>query len=302
MRPVCQDASGLEIGRMEKLEGKKLLVLFGSNMGTCEDFADRILRRGDAMGLVCSKAPLDALSGSSPIDLPKGEAGLVLVVTSTYNGQPPDNSKAFDAWMSSSAASEHMQGVRFAVFGCGNRQWAATYMAFAQKIQDTFESLGGECLAPFGQGDMDTGGAEMSFLSWYLEVCIQLLRSHQIQVPANIQEALYTRFPEHQAFLWTGMRKQDLNDAIKLRTFQQVKQRAQSAFLKGNNAWSAEVLCNRELVISTQGRSTRHVEIRVPEGFQYKTGDHLGVLGANPDEVVLSYLDRLQIAHDAFLF
>ena len=27
-------------------------------------------------------------------------------------------------------------GVRFAVFGCGNRQWAATYMAFAQKVQD----------------------------------------------------------------------------------------------------------------------------------------------------------------------
>lgn len=300
------EAAGLEIRRLKELEGRKLVVLFGSNMGTCEDFADRMLRRGEAMGLSCSKAALDSLcpsqgqgQGVEVIDLPKGDEGLVLILTSTYNGQPPDNAKGFDEWLGTSAAVQRVQGVRFAVFGCGNRQWAATYLAFAQKVQDAFESLGGVCLAPFGEGDMDSGEAEFSFARWDLGVCIALLRSHRIPVPEDIKEALYPRLPEYQAFLWTGKRLQDLDDHVVLSTAVDAKERAQSAFLKGNKSWSAEVICNSELVASGQGRSTRHVEMKLPEGIQYTAGDHLGVLGANPDEVVLAYLDRLKVAHDA---
>jgi len=55
---------------------------------------------------------------------------------------------------------------------------------------------------------------------------------------------------------------------------------------------------NHELC-TTPDRSTRHVEIQFPGSISYSAGDHLGLFGANPDEVVIDYLDHLNVAHDA---
>ena len=38
----------------------------------------------------------------------------------------------------------------------------------------------------------------------------------------------------------------------------------------------ASILENRELQSSSSERSTRHIEISLPEGATYKEGDHLG--------------------------
>ena len=49
-----------------------------------------------------------------------------------------------------------------------------------------------------------------------------------------------------------------------------------------------EVGANRELVDMTSpfGRSKRHLEVRLPEGANYRTGDHLAVLPENAPEQV----------------
>ena len=43
---------------------------------------------------------------------------------------------------------------------------------------------------------------------------------------------------------------------------------------------------NRELQSAAAERSTRHIEIDLPEGVSYRAGDHLGVLPENPAELV----------------
>jgi cytochrome P450/NADPH-cytochrome P450 reductase len=51
-------------------------------------------------------------------------------VTASYNGQPPDNAVKFCQKLRDPALpSDAFAGVEYGVFGCGNRDWSATYQA-----------------------------------------------------------------------------------------------------------------------------------------------------------------------------
>ena len=94
---------------MEKFEqqcGKMVLVLHGSSMSTCEGFV--AVGRGSELGLSCQGTRL----------------GLVLVVTSTHNGLPQDNTKVFLDWLPTNGASIALKNVAFIVFGAGSCQVA----------------------------------------------------------------------------------------------------------------------------------------------------------------------------------
>jgi len=299
---VSSTGPAVSFAKMEELKGRSLVVLYGSNMGTCEDFADRMCRHGEDLGLESVKHPLDAVCDDS-MKLPKGEEGLVVVITSTYNGQPPENARKFDAYIDGAhPAGAKFKDVRYAVFGCGNKQWAATYQKFPSKVTETLESLGGCCMAPLGEGDMDSGEVELEFARWTITFTVALLRAQNIAIPDNIKDALYPRLPQYEAFLWTGKKVRQLSIGSqdhRKSLLDEVRDRARSIFLKNNHAFLAHIVDNRELIRAEDGRSTRHIEISLPEGVTYVAGDHVGVLGANPSDVVLAYLDCLNIPHDS---
>jgi len=50
-----------------------------------------------------------------------------------------------------------------------------------------------------------------------------------------------------------------------------------SEFVKMNNAFRTKIRTNKELQSSSSGRSTRHIEFELPEGYTYTAGDHLAV-------------------------
>merc|ERR1719382_1036096 len=113
---------------------------------------------------------------------------------------------------------------------------------------------------------------------------------------------MYPKFPVYEAFRRLDFKADDIKAEDVDASLQYGKRQAVRTFLAGNKAFAAEVTCNRELLTTeAQGRSTRHIEVRLPEGTSYTAGDHLGVVGANPDEVVFAYMDWLGLAHDAVL-
>src|SRR5882724_8762114 len=106
-----------------------LLVLYGSNLGTAEEVARRIAESGEGNGFAVTVAPLDEYAGRLPTE------GAVLITTASYNGTPPDNAGRFCDWLRDGAlAPRALAGVRYAVFGCGNRDWAATFQAVPRLI------------------------------------------------------------------------------------------------------------------------------------------------------------------------
>src|SRR5262249_34619313 len=103
-----------------------LLGLYGSNSGSAAAFARRIAADASNQGYAAASGTLDEYVGHVPT------AGAVLIVTASYEGQPTDNAKQFVAWLETLEPGD-LAGVRYAVFGCGNRDWARTYQAIPKR-------------------------------------------------------------------------------------------------------------------------------------------------------------------------
>ena len=111
---------GATASSIESAHGTPLLVLFGSNMGTAEGIARDLAETGKRQGYNAEIAPLNDYTDRLPRE------GAVLIVSASYNGNPPDNAGDFVSWLKESQ-DDTLDGVHYAIFGCGDRNWANTY-------------------------------------------------------------------------------------------------------------------------------------------------------------------------------
>ncbi|WP_369981622.1 diflavin oxidoreductase [Xanthomonas bundabergensis] len=244
--------------------GTPLLVLYGGNSGSCEAFAQRIGADAAAQGYAPLVAPLDDYAGRLPRD------GAVVVAASSYEGQPPDNARRFLDWIEGLAAGD-LAGVRYAVFGSGNRQWARTYQAIPKRLDAAFAAAGAARFK--ARGETDAGGDFFGgFDAWY-------------------------------AGLWPA-----LGQALGKATTEQAAQTlevdivpsARLGALRLTELDQGRIVENRELVDMSApfARSKRHIEIALPEGMRYRTGDYLAVLPRNSAAQVERVLRRFGLASD----
>ena len=84
---VKADAS--ETANGESKDGKLIRILFGSNTGTCEELAQRLGADVAKMGY---HPRIDSLD-SAALGLPRYQP--TVLITSSYEGQPPDNARRF---------------------------------------------------------------------------------------------------------------------------------------------------------------------------------------------------------------
>ena len=154
-----------------------LYVLYGSNSGTSEGFAQRVASDAPAHGFRPSIGALDSAAEKIPSD------GPVVIITASFEGQlscssraiiqradpksgePADNAAYFVKWLSN-LQGEPLSNVRYAVFGCGNREWSQTYQRIPKLVDELIGKRGGRALIQRGEGD--AGGLEMfnDFDSW----------------------------------------------------------------------------------------------------------------------------------------
>lgn len=246
--------------------GTPLLVLFGSNLGTAEDIAGRIARDGADRGYAVRTDALDDHVGDLPTE------GAVVVVSASYNGQPPDNAARFCAWLADGAAPPGAaDGVRYTVFGCGNRDWASTYQAVPALLDERLAVLGGTRVHPRGEGDA-RGDFDGQYASWYSGLWDDLGSALELGQAST-------------AAVRTGPRLQVRAE----------NRRAASPVVRSYRSVPATVRVNRELTARAGlpgGRSVRHLELELPPGTSYRTGDHLGVLPRNEISVINRVLAR----------
>lgn len=93
--------------------GKPISILYGTNSGTCEALAHRLAGDVAQRGFLASRVePMDAATNNLPTGHP------VIILTSSYDGNPPENAVKFVKWLESARPSG-LNGVSYAVFGCG---------------------------------------------------------------------------------------------------------------------------------------------------------------------------------------
>ncbi|XP_051893235.1 NADPH-dependent diflavin oxidoreductase 1 isoform X2 [Pristis pectinata] len=128
---------------------RKLLVLFGSQTGTAQDVAERIGREGVRRHFVCRVLPLDSYTIADLIQEPL----VVIVCSTTGQGEPPDNMKKFWRFIfrrNLPAASLSM--VNIAVLGLGDSSYPK-FNFIAKKLSKRLMQLGANKLLPVGLGD-----------------------------------------------------------------------------------------------------------------------------------------------------
>jgi cytochrome P450/NADPH-cytochrome P450 reductase len=247
-----------------------LLVLFGSNLGTAESLAHGIAEDAKRRGFVAVVASLDEHVGALPKD------GAVVVVTASYNGQPPNNAGKFCQWLRDpSLPANAFEGVKYSVFGCGNRDWAATYQAVPTLIDTQLSRHGAEPLYRRGEGDA-RGDFDHDWRTWHGELFPSLTAALHLPEGAAKVQAARSRFSV---------------------TF--VNKLAANPIIRSYSAVAMTVRVNRELqnhdCTRPSERSTRHLEITLPPGLDYRAGDHLGVVPRNGLDGIRRVLVRFKL-------
>lgn len=253
---------------VDNVHNTPLLVLYGSNMGTSEGIARELVDIALSKGFAAQAASLDSHAGNLP------KKGVVLIISASYNGNPPDNAKKFVEWLEK--ASEHeVKGVHYAVFGCGDKSWATTYQKVPFFIDEQLAIKGAERLTERGEGDA-SDDFEEAYEEWREQLWNDLADYFNLDIKGNETSASTL-------------------------SFEYVGSGEVATLTKVHSTFTAQVDKNKELQQPCSGRSTRHLEISLPSNVTYKEGDHLGVIPINYPELVNRVLTRFQLNGSHFI-
>jgi cytochrome P450/NADPH-cytochrome P450 reductase len=250
-------------------KGTTLAVLFGSNLGTCRALATQLAEEATDMGCTVTVGPLDDAVGGLP------DADAILIITSSYNGQPTDDARAFLTWLTGDGAA--LRGnPNVAVLGVGDRNWADTYQAVPKRIDERLTELGAMPLLP--RAEADTSGD----LTGTVE---------EFEVALWAAMAGHFGDPDAAPISDTGEPLYDLRP---------IQGPVTTALDERFMVVPMTVLENDELVSADNAlnQAKRHVRVALPDGITYHTGDHLTVLADNPPELVDAVLEGLAIDGD----
>jgi cytochrome P450/NADPH-cytochrome P450 reductase len=121
--------------------GRPFTVLYGTRLGTCRDIATHVAEHATSQGFAVKLATLDEMLGTLP------QTGTLVVVTATYNGQPPDTATRTGEAIAEGSFTEPRPDLDYALLGCGNTLWP-TYQAFPHRLDDALQAAGARRLLP----------------------------------------------------------------------------------------------------------------------------------------------------------
>ncbi len=266
------DAPSVEVGA-EKVAaqhpsaiaaGTRLAIFHGSNLGTCRALARQFADDATALGCTATVAPLDDAVGGFP------EAEAIMIVASSYNGQPTDDARAFLTWLLDATTTLN-PSPDVAVLGVGDHNWADTYQAVPRRIDQRLAELGANrlvsCAAADTSGDMVGTVEEFAGALW--SSLAQHFGDPDAVPPSDAAEPLY----EMRRIVGPVTAAMDARSSVIQMT----------------------VVENTSLVSPGLGQAKAYVRVDLPEGLGYQTGDHLTVMADNPPEVVDAALTQLGI-------
>lgn len=244
-----------------------LSIFYGSNSGTCEALAQRLARSAASYGFVVSTlGPLDAGRENLPTCRP------VVLITSSYEGRPPDNAAQFCAWVETLRSAE-LQNVEFAVFGCGHHDWAQTFHRIPKLLDSTLVQRGATRVVPMGLTDVAESDIFNDFETWAEDQLWPALVT-RYQATNNTTNKLSSNLSVEVSMPRSAYLRQDVREARVLET---------------------------KILTSDTGPRKNHIEIQLPTGMTYRAGDYLAILPMNPPQNVERVFRRLRLARDAQL-
>jgi len=257
----------LDVGPLKGLSangaGSSITILYGSNTGTCQALAQKLSTRAKQSGLNVTMSEMDSVVAHLPKDQP------VVIITASYEGQPTDNAVKFVSWLELTKDDKAFSGVKYAVYGCGHRDWKATFHRIPKLVDEKLGKLGGSRIAPVGTTDVSQGTIFDDFDSW-------------------VEKELWPALAPSGA----PAKAPSAPSAVTL----ELSPQGREAHLQQNLQW-ANVLESKQLT-KPGFPEKHHIKIELPSGTAYQAGDYLAVLPLNPEDTVKRVIKHFNLPWD----
>ncbi|OAP57125.1 hypothetical protein AYL99_07862 [Fonsecaea erecta] len=241
---------------------KPMTILYGSNTGTCQAFAQRLAADSGSHGFHASVQDLDSATNALPKDHP------VIIITSSYEGQPPDNAARFMEWLSS-CGQDSLHGVQYTVFGCGHRDWSQTFHRVPKLADELLERCSARKIASSGFTDASKGNMYGEFEEWL------------------------------ENSLWTELSGSESKAGQAEVTHVEISTSARASSLR-YDVFLAKIKDNR--ILTMEGEPVKcHMEIELPKDIAYECGDYVAILPLNSEKSVQRIMAHFGLPGDAVI-
>uniref|UniRef100_A0A672PRI1 NADPH--cytochrome P450 reductase n=1 Tax=Sinocyclocheilus grahami TaxID=75366 RepID=A0A672PRI1_SINGR len=272
--PEFKKLESVFIDKMKKT-GKNIVVFYGSQTGTAEEFSNRLSKDAHRYGMKGMSADPEEYDMSELSRLPEIENSLAIFCMATYGeGDPTDNSQDFYDWLQEGDAD--FTGVKYTVFSLGNKTYEH-YNAMGKYVDKRLAELGAQRIFDLGMGD-DDGNLEEDFVSWreqfWPAVC------EHFGVEATGEESSIRQY-ELKVHSDLNMNKIYTGEVGRLKSFENQKPPFDS-----KNPFLAPVSVNRKLN-KAGDRHLMHLELDITGSkIRYESGDHVAVYPINDSVIV----------------
>nr|CAG4640676.1 EOG090X027R [Eulimnadia texana] len=272
-----------------KNTGRNVVVFYGSQTGTAEEFAGRLAKEAARYGMKALIADPEECEMEELTKLSEIENSLAVFCLATYGeGDPTDNAQAFYEWLQ--AGDADLSNINYAVFGLGNKTYEH-YNAMGKYVDKRMAELGASRVVELGLGD-DDGNMEEDFITWKekfwpalldffgLELKLQdvSMRQYKLVTPAVSNDKVFT------------------GEVARLKSY--VTQRPP---FDAKNPFLAPVVAWKELH-KAGDRSCMHIEFDISHSkLRYDAGDHVAVYPANDSELVNKFGELLNVDLDTVI-
>ncbi|TFK12955.1 somatostatin receptor type 1 [Platysternon megacephalum] len=258
-----------------KKTGRNIVVFYGSQTGTAEEFANRLSKDAHRYGVRGMSADPEEYDLSDLSRLSEIDNSLAVFCMATYGeGDPTDNAQDFYDWLQETDTD--LTGLKFAVFGLGNKTYEH-FNAMGKYVDKRLEQLGAQRIFELGMGD-DDGNLEEDFITWreqfWPAVC------EHFGVEATGEESSIRQY-ELVVHTDINMNKVYTGEMGRLKSYE-----SQKPPFDAKNPFLAPVTLNRKL---NQGgeRHLMHLELDISGSkIRYESGDHVAVYPANDTSLV----------------
>eukprot|EP01006_Ploeotia_vitrea_P057942 TRINITY_DN68505_c0_g1_i1.p1 TRINITY_DN68505_c0_g1~~TRINITY_DN68505_c0_g1_i1.p1 ORF type:complete len:692 (-),score=387.30 TRINITY_DN68505_c0_g1_i1:64-1905(-) len=273
-------------------------ILFGSQSGTAESFAEDMGKEAKAYGFKAKVVDLEDYDHEQELE---EEHFVVFVVATFGEGDPTDSAAEFWEWINGDdIEEEQFEKVSFACFALGNRQYEH-FCHVGRRVSQKMRKYGANEVLPCGEGD-DDGSLEDDFAEWKAKFWVAAREFYGEVGDVGVVEKTFDPTIE-VGFL--EEKSEDERERTRLAKYHQrikaLGNKPHFAFDPKHKGEFARVVAHRELRANTDGgESTAHVELSIKDTeVTYRTADNLGVYPRNSDELVEAAAKRLGIDPNA---
>ncbi|XP_067393898.1 NADPH--cytochrome P450 reductase [Emydura macquarii macquarii] len=275
IQPIASSVRESSFVEKMKKTGRNIVVFYGSQTGTGEEFANRLSKDAHRYGMRGMAADPEEYDLSDLSRLSEIDNSLAVFCMATYGeGDPTDNAQDFYDWLQETDAD--LMGLKYAVFGLGNKTYEH-FNAMGKYVDKRLEQLGAQRIFELGMGD-DDGNLEEDFITWreqfWPAVC------EHFGVEATGEESSIRQY-ELVVHTDVNMNKIYTGEMGRLKSYE-----SQKPPFDAKNPFLAPVTLNRKL---NQGgeRHLMHLELDISGSkIRYESGDHVAVYPANDTSLV----------------